>query len=379
MEETVYYGNLENSNRSVVHSGDERDGDAEGDDEVIRCQLQKVPKHIIALYFILTVATPGKSFAQVKSAVVRVYPAESQTAICNFFPSRLGNKTAMFMTRLSRSKTDPTKWTMCPIEDGDKNARDFGSLIPEIKSYTQDMVPNIQVDPHERIAILRKGGTIRVRDFAPNGTIPDCITMGLAWDVTDEKEIDLDASVICLGKDLNLLDIVYFQQLESKDKAILHGGDERDGEKEGDDEEIHLNLAQVSPAVMYIGFVINSYSGEELDDVAKASCHIFDPLTKTDIVKYALSRTRELHRHTALVLGCLYRIGEGDWNFRVISEPSQGKTAHDNVDELQRFLRRHPPQPPTIPPETDIVVSNMPEKVPHREKEIVVVPSSDLR
>eukprot|EP00541_Cyclophora_tenuis_P014951 CAMPEP_0116564168 /NCGR_PEP_ID=MMETSP0397-20121206/13153_1 /TAXON_ID=216820 /ORGANISM="Cyclophora tenuis, Strain ECT3854" /LENGTH=172 /DNA_ID=CAMNT_0004090721 /DNA_START=140 /DNA_END=658 /DNA_ORIENTATION=+ len=172
---------------------------------------------------------------------------------------------------------------------------------------------------------------------------------------------------------------MYFQQLESKDKAILHGGDERDGEKEGDDEEIHLNLAQVSPAVMYIGFVINSYSGEELDDVAKASCHIFDPLTKTDIVKYALSRTRELHRHTALVLGCLYRIGEGDWNFRVISEPSQGKTAHDNVDELQRFLRRHPPQPPTIPPETDIVVSNMPEKVPHREKEIVVVPSSDLR
>lgn len=379
MDETVYYGNLENANASIVHSGDDVDGSADGDDEVIRCYIQRIPENIIALYFILTVATSGKTFSAVKSAKVRITSAETNTAICNFFPSKLGDRTAMFLARLARSKHDDSKWLFTPIEDADRTARDFGSLIPEIKSYTRDLLPNIRVDPHARIAVLRKGGTIRVRDFAPKGAVPEWVTMGLAWDVTDGVNIDLDASVICLGKDLNLVDIVFFQQLRSKDKAITHGGDEREGDEAGDDEEIRLCLSRVSPAVTYIGFVINSYSGQKLDDVAKASCHIFDPLTSTDIVKYALSNSKGLKSYTALVLGCLYRIGAGDWNFRIISEPAQGRTAHDNVDELQRYLRQHPPQPPTIRPDTNVVVTRMPRSVSHVEDEIVAVPSSALR
>jgi hypothetical protein len=42
------------------------------------------------------------------------------------------------------------------------SARDFGSLIPEIKSYSRDIVPGIVVDPRERVAIMRKGGIIRL-------------------------------------------------------------------------------------------------------------------------------------------------------------------------------------------------------------------------
>ena len=41
-------------------------------------------------------------------------------------------------------------------------ARDFGSLIPEIKGYSRDIVPGITINPKERVAIMRKGGTIQL-------------------------------------------------------------------------------------------------------------------------------------------------------------------------------------------------------------------------
>lgn len=39
-------------------------------------------------------------------------------------------------------------------------ARDFGTLIPEIKGYSRDLVPGIQINPTERVAIMRKGGAV---------------------------------------------------------------------------------------------------------------------------------------------------------------------------------------------------------------------------
>jgi hypothetical protein len=53
----------------------------------------------------------------------------------------------------------------------------------------------------------------------------------------------------------------------------------------------------------------------------------------------------------------------------IISEPARGRTAEDNVDELQNYLRRHPPSIPPpiadIPDEEEIVVSfAMPAYVP---------------
>ena len=51
-------------------------------------------------------------------------------------------------------------------------------------------------------------------------------------------------------------------QLRSSDGSIVHGGDEREGDEKGDDEKIILYLDRVHPAVAYIGFVINSYSGQ---------------------------------------------------------------------------------------------------------------------
>ena len=379
---TVYYGNLFNTNHSIIHSGDEREGDAVGDDETVSVRLDQVPPTIVALYFILTMATPNKTFSQVKSTRVRVRDTDTNQVFCSFVPHQeLGgsNATCMFLCRLARANNE---WVLSPIGDTDSHSRDLGVVIPELKSYTRDLIPSITVDPTERMAVLRKGGTIRMRDFAatPDGSIPPWITLGLGWDITDGVNIDLDASVIMLGKDYDLKEIVFYGHLQADDGSIVHSGDERSGGASGDDETIQLCLGAVRPDVEYLGFTINSYSGQELDDVDAASCHLFNKDTGVDIAKYTLTNAAEVNGFTALVLGCLYRDGAGGWNFRIIAEPAQGRTAKDNVDELQTFLLTHPPQQPCEPPEPEIVIDSMmpPRVAETQEEEIVVLPASQI-
>ena len=68
----------------------------------------------------------------------------------------------------------------------------------QIKAYSTDIVKGLQVDASERVALLRKGGVIRLADYAPQG-VPPMLVLGLAWDVTKGVNIDLDASVIAFS------------------------------------------------------------------------------------------------------------------------------------------------------------------------------------
>mmetsp|Transcript_9574 Transcript_9574/g.13568 ORF Transcript_9574/g.13568 Transcript_9574/m.13568 type:complete len:411 (-) Transcript_9574:232-1464(-) len=386
-----------------------------------------MPSHIVALYFVLVVCTPGLTFEDVRSARASLIDMNTEMGICHFVPSMKGTSTAMFLMRISRhvrndhstTSTSPSPWTISIIEDSHPSARDFGHLIPHIKSYTRDIIPQIRVNPYERVAIMRKSGTIRLSDYThlgDNGNIsPEMLVFGLAWDVTEGVKIDLDASVICLGSDLDLLDIVNFSELQSKDGAICHGGDELTGDTVGDDEQIFFKLKHISPAIKYIVFVINSYSGQELDDVTRASCHLFpltpmhhhhhyqqqqqqqqqqhqqqhpmqpsyDHTTSTslinDIASYHMTNCSYLDKHTALILACLYRddAQPNNWLLNIISEPARGRVAKALVPNVQDILRTNPP-PQNIQSqeeEEEIVVSPfMPDHVP-MEEDIVIEPS----
>jgi len=358
MGETVYFASLSNSNGSIRHTGDVQMG-GNGKGENIHVDLASVRPYVTALYFILSVATPGKTFADVESAEVIV--KDSKFDLCRFVPTFAGSHTSMFLMRIARD--GPGVWKMTIIEDTDHTARDFGSLIPEIKGYSRDLVPGIQINPTERVAIMRKGGAVCLEDYVTGKLLPETLTFGLAWDVTNGVNIDLDASAICLNSSLAPVDVVWFRKLTSDDRAIQHSGDEREGDEVGDDEKIQIQLGDINPDIKHIAFVINSFSGQELDDIRLAACHLFDPATGTDIAKYTLSNNGDLDKHTALLVATLYRSDEDGWCLRIISEAAQGRIAKDLVDELQGFLIRNPPPPISRIPEPDIIVNEMPEDV----------------
>src|ERR1700709_311357 len=98
---------------------------------------------------------------------------------------------------------------------------------------------------------LTKGGNVSLTKQAPGLT---AVTVGLGWDArtTDGQGFDLDASAIACGTNGQALSdahFVFFNNLTSPDGAIQHAGDNLTGEGEGDDEQIHVNLATLDAGV----------------------------------------------------------------------------------------------------------------------------------
>jgi hypothetical protein len=131
---------------------------------------------------------------------------------------------------------------------------------------------------------------------------------------------------------------VFFGQLQSRDGSVKHSGDEREGDEVGDDESIVIDLNRVHPSVEYLGFTVNSYSGENLNCVADAKVRLYNTHTQKEHVTFDMTDASHLGV-TALVLCVLYRVGP-DWWMHAIGEGAHGTMAKDNVDELQDFLRK---------------------------------------
>jgi len=113
----------------------------------------------------------------------------------------------------------------------------------------------------------------------------------------------------------------------------------------------------VHPAAAFLCVCINSYTVQELDDVKDAQCRLH--VNEHNLAVFKLTNAAFLNGHVALCVGYLYRNppDSQNWCFEIQSEAAQGRTAHDNVDEFQRFLRAHPPplvaprpQLPAAPP-----------------------------
>jgi len=197
----------------------------------------------------------------------------------------------------------------------------------------------VAVGGSRRAPVLRRGGgAIRVRRYC-HGSLPESLCLCCHWDVTEGVSIDLDASAILLGADLEQISLVHFGQLASPDGSVTHAGDERKGSQSGDDETLVVSLSKVDASVTYIGFVISSYSGQELDAVKDAGCHLFEPASAHQIARFQVADSRALDKHRALLVGMLFREA-ADWWFEIIDEPTQGRTCADNVHELQAFIAR---------------------------------------
>lgn len=215
--------------------------------------------------------------------------------------------------------------------------------------------------------VLHNHQAVKIAD--PYDNIPDVFTMGLAWEMTGGRNVDLDASCIMLDGNLNLVDLVYFSKLSSSDGSVKHSGDEREGDEVGDDESITVNLPQVHPSVQYLGFTVNSYSGEKLNCVADARCRIYNAHTLKEHAQFELTDAKHL-RYTALVMCVLYRVGP-DWWMHAIGEGAHGTMAKDNVDELQMFIRQHNLWPAAKLQQ--VCKPSLPPQQRRRKKPVVVV------
>lgn len=168
-----------------------------------------------------------------------------------------------------------------------------------------------------------------------DGSSLTSISMGLGWDGAKgffggNKSIDLDASVLLLDGNKNLVDQVWFRSLQSRCGNIKHSGDNRTGAGDGDDETIKVNLAGLPAGVQYLVFTVNSYSGQSFNDVENAECNLYDETGKK-IANFNLS---EKGRHTGLIMACIYRKDAG-WKVNALGVPSEGNVAQQMIEAIR--------------------------------------------
>ncbi len=169
---------------------------------------------------------------------------------------------------------------------------------------------------------LSKGGRVSLSKEAPG---LKNIKVGLGWDAnaTDTgAQFDLDASVFLVGADGKVLTdshFIFYNNATSPCGAIVHQGDNRTGEGDGDDEVIEIDLSKVDPAVDRIIFTVTIDEAEarnqNFGQVNNALIRILNQDGGAVITKYELDE--DYSSETAINFGELYRKDAG-WNFKAV-------------------------------------------------------------
>ena len=128
--DAIYFGQLNSKDGSIRHSGDNRTGAGEGDDEVIAVDLSKIPAHVQSLVFTVNSFT-GQSFATVSNAFCRLINANNNSEVARYDLSAQGNHTALILAKVYRHNGE---WKMHAIGET-ASGRTFHDLMPAITPH----------------------------------------------------------------------------------------------------------------------------------------------------------------------------------------------------------------------------------------------------
>lgn len=155
--------------------------------------------------------------------------------------------------------------------------------------------------------------------------------VGLGWDTNKydgSADFDLDASAFLLdvnGKVVKDEDFIFYNNLESETKAVIHTGDNRTGEGEGDDEAIIIDFSKVPSHIEKIAISVTIHDAAErhqnFGQVSNAFIRIVNESNNEEILRYDLAEDFSIE--TVLVIAELYR-HNGEWKFNAVGSGFQG-------------------------------------------------------
>ncbi len=163
--------------------------------------------------------------------------------------------------------------------------------------------------------------------------------VGLGWDTNKydgQEDFDLDASAFLLGANGKLIrdeDFVFYNNLNGRDGAVVHTGDNRTGDGDGDDEVIIIDFEKLPPEIERIAICVTIDDAERkrqnFGQVSNAYIRIakiqdeFDTVGE-QVLKFDLEE--EFSIETALVVAEIYK-KNGEWKFNAIAAGYQGGLA----------------------------------------------------
>ena len=182
------------------------------------------------------------------------------------------------------------------------------------------------------------------------------IRVGLGWDEAQPQkgifaslfsmkpaDIDCDASVILCGENGRVIGrsiadcCVYFGNLRHASGAIVHAGDNLTGSGDGDDEQIHVDLAALPAEVAKLVFVVNIYDAnvrrQHFGMIRNAYIRIVDARNERELCRYSL--TDDFVGMTGLIVGEMARSGS-QWEFEAVGRGVRDASRLDKLISLYR-------------------------------------------
>ncbi|MCG7409679.1 TerD family protein [Paenibacillus sp. ACRRX] len=160
------------------------------------------------------------------------------------------------------------------------------------------------------------------------------VIIGLGWDTnkySNGVDFDLDASAFLLhedGKAKGVEGFVFYGNTKTPNGSVLHTGDNRTGEGDGDDEQIKINFALIPAEVQRIGITVTIYEAQarsqNFGQVANAFVRVVDELSGREVLRYDLGEDFSIE--TAVVICELYRHGS-EWKFQAVGSGFTGGLA----------------------------------------------------
>jgi tellurium resistance protein TerD len=153
------------------------------------------------------------------------------------------------------------------------------------------------------------------------------IKVGLGW----EGEADLDASAFLVAASAQVPSegfFVFYNNLESPDKGVIHSGDVKEGGA-GDVETISVDIAKIDSRIEQIIFTVTIHefeaTGENFGQVHNSYIRIYDAATNEELCKYELDEDFSIE--TAIEFGRLYK-RNGAWKFEALGTANSGGGLH---------------------------------------------------
>ena len=127
----IFYNQLKSVDGSVEHTGDNRTGEGDGDDEAIKVDLSKVPADIDRIAFTVTIHEADarrQNFGQVRNAFIRIVNQDNNNEVARYdLAEDASTETAMIFAELYRNGAE---WKFRAVGQGFA-----GGLKPLAESY----------------------------------------------------------------------------------------------------------------------------------------------------------------------------------------------------------------------------------------------------
>lgn len=160
--------------------------------------------------------------------------------------------------------------------------------------------------------------------------------VGLGWDTNRYEgghDFDLDAAAFLLGENDKVLkdeDFIFYNNLDGRNGAVMHTGDNLTGEGEGDDETIIIDFSKIPSEIKKVAITVTIYDAvnrkQNFGQVSNSYVRVLKVENENDINGEEVIRfdlVEEFSIETALVVCEIYRNGT-DWKFNAVASGFKG-------------------------------------------------------